>query len=285
MGSYSTQSYFCDPTNSNVSRTDVALAVNCCGIAKVVQGQCINPSKRRDIYLIYMICGELTANLGGNEYVLLGGDLICIPAETNYYYRCTSAENVRYFWIHFTGADASDVLEATGISPLTRYSASDASVNAELYEVLFSEFRSRHRSFVYRTALILRNILMRLASQVDEDVQQKNALDSSIRYIHTHLGADLSVKELAKRNYLSEGYYRVLFKSITGVSPSEYIAEQRINRACQLLTETAQSIDSISSYVGINDRLYFQRFFKKHTGVTPAQYRLNATEANKKSSE
>lgn len=274
MGIYSTQSYNADlKKDNNIIRDDVPLAVNCSGIAKVTRGISTNPGKRRDNYLIYMIQGELTADIGGSKYVIRKDELICIPPETVYSYYCSSADNVRYFWIHFTGSDALSVLSESGISHLTVYKAAPASENTELYEELFSEFRSRHAAFTYRTALILRNILMRLATQANEQGEQRGTLDTSIRFIHTHLNHDLSVKKLADMEFLSEGYYRSLFKQVTGVSPSEYITEQRIGRACQLLTETTMSIDRVSEGVGIHDRLYFQRFFKKHTGITPAQFR------------
>ena len=277
MQTYSTQSYFCDTAQNNVCRSDVALAVNCTGIAKVLPAvnasSIMSPIKRNDYYLMYMICGELTASFDSREFVLHSGDFICIPPFTEYCYRCTSEESVKYFWIHFTGRDSAETLSESGIAPLTVSTARAVSENAPLYESLFGEFRSRHPSFLYRTALILRNVLMTLSSQADTEAHQRSALDVSLRYIHTNLKQDLSVKRLAEMEYLSQGYYRSLFKQITGLSPSEYVAEQRVHRACQLLLETDMSIERISEAVGITDRLYFQRFFKKHTGIPPAIYR------------
>ena len=275
MQSYSTQSYFCDSVANNVSRSDVALAVNCTGIAKVATSISTFPSpiKRNDYYLMYMIFGELTAVIDGRGFVLHSGDFICIPPFTEYSYHCSSEESVKYFWIHFTGRDSSEALTESGITPLTVFTARAVSENAPLYESLFGEFRSRHQSFLYRSALILRNVLMTLASQADTDSRQRSVLDVSLRYIHTNLKQDLSVKKLAEMEYLSQGYYRNLFKQVTGISPSEYVAAQRVHRACQLLLETDMSIERISEAVGITDRLYFQRFFKKHTGTPPALYR------------
>ena len=277
MGSYSSQSYSCDPIKNNLTRSDVPIAVNCCGIAKLPQGMKTTPTVRRDVYLIYMICGELTAFIDGRELTLIAGDYICIPPETYYSYCCTSAESVRYFWIHFTGGEVYSVLDRTGITPLTVCHSAPAPQNAELYEQLFSEFRSRHASFTYRTELILRNILMRLTSQTSDAMPQKSPIDTSLRYIHTHISANITVAALAEMEYLSQGYYRALFKSVTGTSPSEYVAAYRIVRAGELLANTSLSIDKIAESIGISDRLYFQRFFKKHTGTTPAEYRRMAS--------
>ena len=273
MGRYSAQTYHLDISSDDTPRNDVALAINCCGIAKVTPGVNTTPRTRRDFYLIYMIQGELTASLGGSKFVLTEGEYICLPPETEHFYRCSSSESVKYFWIHFTGRDANEVLCETGISLMVKYKSGEISEVSELYELLFGEFRLRHNNLVYRSALVLRNILMRIATVSCDEEEQKNALDNSIRYIHTHLSGDLSVKKLAQMEYLSQGYYRTLFKQVTGVSPSEYVAAQRINRAAQLLLETDMSISRICEAVGISDRLYFQRFFKKHTAMTPSKYR------------
>ena len=192
---------------------------------------------------------------------------------TPYLYNCASNESVKYFWIHFTGRDAEQVLVSSGITPLTQYFTNNISASSELYEKLFSEFRTRSQNFIYRAAFLLRNVLMSISENTVNEQNEKNTLDTSIKYIHTHISEEISVQALADMEYLSSGYYRALFKRITGSSPSEYIAAQRINRACQLLSETTQSIDSVALSVGINDRLYFQRFFKKHTSMTPSKYR------------
>ena len=273
MGSYSTQSYFFDTDNGNVARTDTPLAVNCCGIAKVSHSVWINPTVRHDHYLIYMIQGELDTQIGEIRLTLRSGDAICIPPETVYRYGCISNESVKYFWIHFTGRDAEDTMLFSGLEHLKRYEVGSVPINAELYEALFGQFRARHPHLEYRAALILRNILLKLSVSQNETNEVKNPLDVSLRYIHTHLSSSLTVKKLAEMEYLSEGYYRTLFRQITGISPSEYVSSQRIIRAKEMLKDTSVSIDKIAESVGISDRLYFQRFFKKHVGVAPAEYR------------
>jgi AraC-like DNA-binding protein/mannose-6-phosphate isomerase-like protein (cupin superfamily) len=276
MGSYSTQGYFYDSSDSgNVARTDVMLAVNCCGIAKLFPSVRINPTVRKDHYLIYMIQGELDAQIGEKKFLMRSGDAICIPPETVYHYACVSNESVKYFWIHFTGSDVFNTMRFSGFEHLKCYEVGSVHVNAELYEELFGEFRSRHQYLEYRASLILRNILLRLAASQNEQSEAKSSIDSSLRYIHTHLSSALNVKMLAEMEYLSQGYYRTVFKDLTGMSPSEYVAEQRIIRAKEMLTDTSVSIDKIAESIGINDRLYFQRFFKKHTGITPSRYREN----------
>lgn len=278
MTTYFPQQYYTTTAQSgDVEDNEIPLRVNCCGIATISpqSEKRMTLGRRKDYYLMYMISGALQAELGGKAFLLRTGSFICIPPHTPYLYNCASSESVKYFWIHFTGAMAGQVLEMSSLEPLEQYYTKGLSESAELYEKLFSEFRSRTEKFGYRSALILQNILMRLSAGIISD-DRKATLDTSIKYIHTHIGEELSVQALAEMEYMSAGYYRALFKKVTGSSPSDYIAEQRINRACQLLAETTQSIDSIAASVGISDRLYFQRFFKKRMGVTPYRYRADS---------
>ena len=60
---------------------------------------------------------------------------------------------------------------------------------------------------------------------------------------------------------------------MTGLSPVEYIREQRLKRAAQLLETTRYSITEITYMVGLNDSRYFSRCFKHSYGMTPTEYR------------
>ena len=190
--------------------------------------------------------------------------LTCLPSS------------VKYYWVHFTGCDVDEVLEAAHIVPLERKSVSVLTEAVELYKKLFTEYQLRQPHFRYRASLILRNILACFADRADSGLSPAATLHASISYIHSHISDQISIGELASMEFMSEGHYRALFRRITGLSPHEYISKQRIDLACALLTSTSESIESVSEAIGIKDRLYFQRFFKKHTGISPWRYRLGS---------
>ena len=84
---------------------------------------------------------------------------------------------------------------------------------------------------------------------------------------------NLSVKGLAKEVHLSVNYLRSIFKESSGESLSTYITRKKVERICGLLTDTDLSIQEINDQLGFTTRNYFHVFFKKHTGMTPDQYR------------
>ncbi|GED25662.1 hypothetical protein BAG01nite_17640 [Brevibacillus agri] len=67
-----------------------------------------------------------------------------------------------------------------------------------------------------------------------------------------------------------------LFKQQTGHSPIDYLISVRLDRAKALLAQTDASLQEVAEGVGYSDLSYFIRAFKKHTGVTPGQFKEQA---------
>ena len=72
---------------------------------------------------------------------------------------------------------------------------------------------------------------------------------------------------------MSSRYLRKAFEDSIGISCSQYITMLRIARAKELLWDWEKDITQVASLTGFNSPQYFCRIFKKHTGMTPAQYR------------
>lgn len=85
---------------------------------------------------------------------------------------------------------------------------------------------------------------------------------------------NLSVAYLADEVDLSVNYLRNVYKEATGESLSGHITKAKLALICQMLEGTELSIQDISEKLGFTTRNYFFTFFKKHTGMTPKQYRL-----------
>ena len=80
-------------------------------------------------------------------------------------------------------------------------------------------------------------------------------------------------KEIENLNY-DPDYIRRCFKAETTKTPLAYLTDLRIDRARQLLAlPTCESIETISVKCGFRDSFYFSTCFKKHTGLSPLQYR------------
>ncbi|MCH4887665.1 helix-turn-helix domain-containing protein [Acidaminobacter sp. JC074] len=84
-----------------------------------------------------------------------------------------------------------------------------------------------------------------------------------------------TVKELATTLGYSPYYLSDLLKKETGKSTQDYIHEYLLQRAKDLLISTNDPVSQIGYQLGFEYPAHFSKFFKKKTGVTPSNYRVN----------
>ncbi|WP_026657654.1 response regulator transcription factor [Butyrivibrio sp. AC2005] len=116
--------------------------------------------------------------------------------------------------------------------------------------------------------------IVRIAEEKDTDeITDKDPIEKAEEYIEKHLSEKIYVENLAKIAYMNEQYFMRVFKKRTQKSVTEYITDKRMQLAAQLLRDTDKSISFIADAVGITDDAYFSRSFKKHSGISPTEYR------------
>ena len=102
-----------------------------------------------------------------------------------------------------------------------------------------------------------------------EDLKIKQAKD----YIHAYLTEKLSLQEIANAVGVSKYHFCRIFKQSTGLTLWQYVIQQRIKLAKQLLKNPQLSIWQISDRLGYSNSTQFTNFFRQHTGITPSDYR------------
>lgn len=98
-------------------------------------------------------------------------------------------------------------------------------------------------------------------------------VERGVAYIQSHLQQNLSVADCAKAVHLSPSYFSNLFKKEMGVTLAQYITHCRMEKAKELVLEGMQ-VQDIAGSLGYEDRPYFTELFKKHTGMTPTEFRM-----------
>jgi AraC family transcriptional regulator len=74
---------------------------------------------------------------------------------------------------------------------------------------------------------------------------------------------------------MSQFHFSHLFKQSIGTSPHQYLIQQRIERAKQLLKQTDRSIIDIALECGFNSHSHLSKQFRQLAGMTPRAYRSN----------
>lgn len=104
--------------------------------------------------------------------------------------------------------------------------------------------------------------------------QYKDLIRQAREYIEQHYAnPDLSLNEVASNVNLSASHFSVVFSQETGRNFKECLTGIRINKAKELLRMTGLRSADIAYQVGYNDPHYFSSVFKKHTGLSPIEFR------------
>ncbi len=88
-----------------------------------------------------------------------------------------------------------------------------------------------------------------------------------------NLEREIDVQQLVKELPMGYSKFRKVFKKQTGVSPTQYHINLRIDKAKELLMATHLSINEVASHVGFDSVFYFSRLFKQKTGFPPKVFR------------
>ena len=95
-------------------------------------------------------------------------------------------------------------------------------------------------------------------------------------YLKRHLDEPIHIPDLVKHIGLGQSRLFHLFKSATGLTPTDYLLRLRIERAKELLARPAQSVTEIALATGFSSGQYFSDVFRKYAGQTPREYRQEA---------
>jgi AraC family transcriptional regulator len=102
----------------------------------------------------------------------------------------------------------------------------------------------------------------------------QHQLRQVLDYIHDHLEQDIKLADLAELLGMSQFHFSYLFKQAIGTSPHQYLLQQRVERAKQLLKQTERSIMEIALECGFNSHSHLSKQFRQLTSITPKAYRM-----------
>ncbi len=93
-------------------------------------------------------------------------------------------------------------------------------------------------------------------------------------YLHQHFNENLSLSSVAENMHYSENYFSKLFKKCFHTNFVTFLANVRIEKACDLLRNPLVRVKDVSRMAGFRDANYFTKVFRQQCGMTPSEYRL-----------
>ena len=222
--------------------------------------------KHSHIYweIIVVLYGEAVCLTDFGEFCIKAGEIMIIPPDINHSFVSENGYKDRSFYIDEMNLDFKNVKIIKGED------RNFIELSERLFNAYLKEKSGNFSSLEEKSKFFLRYILNVITTEENLPfiVKVRNFIDTNFS------NCMLNEKLLAERFGYNENYLRRRFKEEYGLTPLQYLSEVRISKAKNLLRFARKfSVGEISHQVGFVDQLYFSRFFKKHTGFSPSEYR------------
>ena len=109
------------------------------------------------------------------------------------------------------------------------------------------------------------------------EVRSTDTIAAVRAYVREHISGDLTLEHVAEQVFISPKYLSKIFKEETGIAYSEYVTNQRMERARELLSYREFTVEQIANTVGYRTPAYFIKRFKEIHGCTPKHFMRSLT--------
>ena len=222
--------------------------------------------------------------------------LYLVPSFTTHSYLCDTHFAHYYLHIYEDHQSESSILEdfsfpteipagdlelplikrLCGINPTMQLPQSDPTSYDNNPTLIKNIIKNKQRTFCDKVES--RGIVYQLMARFLKDAQPKAEINDDriqkvLSYIRKNIYKTIDIDSLAAISCLSKDHFIRLFRKEVNNTPLQYINQKKIEKAQLILITDSMPIKNISYLLAYEDHSYFNRLFKKLTGVTPQQYR------------
>ena len=283
---------YVDDENPNIEDLTTPIKINNCGYYRVHTTPVIetpHPEGRNDYQLLYIAAGKGYFYFKGSKKATIvekGNMVLFRPKEPQVYYYYAK-DKTEVYWVHFTGWKVEEYLDSyelpkrenvffTGVSPDYPW----------IYNQIIRELQVQRVNYEDVIKLFMHHIFLTISRYIKEGRQAKNEtisdIERAVHYFNENYNKPISIEQYAQEHLMSVNWFIHSFKEVMNVPPMRYIVSLRIAAAKGYLENSDKNINEISNIVGYENALYFSRLFKKHTGMTPSEYKKKNKTINKK---
>lgn len=252
------------------------LSVNCGGFCELSPGTAVDlPRGRRDYTLFYLHEGRFRVSFGERQpQELTAGAAILIPPNVRIQYANPGETPAAVFWTHFSGYDVSSLFRAVGVSEDGAILPLAASASAkETFQRFLDEMKNPPSEAAKLRATAALVLLLTTLARLSEDTAHGRRLVYTFAYMQEHFTEDIPIEELAEKEKLGVSQFHIVFRTLTGMTPTQYVTKLRMSLAARLLGDATLSVGEIADACGYGDMFYFSRVFRREMGVSPTTYR------------
>jgi AraC-like DNA-binding protein len=256
-----------DPRESNLrSKWGIQLA----GISELTGNYVINRKNPSFIILLCVLEGEGEYYRDNQVHPMKAGDIYIERANSHQFYWAVT--DWKILWFHLE----KDIWDSLCRSKEKSHLPEQIVSLQKITETYIQENQSGSSSIKNYLGELLHALIKRITihSQQENSDTREHAKISKIRdSVNGNPGHPWTVEELASQAGVSPSYLYKITAKVEKRTPMEIVRQQRINLACQLLSQSDYPLKFIADRIGYTTPYAFSKFFRKETGISPGAYR------------
>ncbi|KAB0677694.1 helix-turn-helix transcriptional regulator [Aureimonas leprariae] len=230
--------------------------------------------------LQHTISGTGRLALGGRSLAVGPGETMLVIIPSDHVYTVPDGGRWEFFWISMYGQEALRIHRAVQEQAGPVFRLASRTVDAIAAECLKlmdggGTTPGEASAHAYAAQMALYDDILGPNRDMGAPSPVGNALEAVKSHVRSHLADALPVEELAQIAGFSRAHFTRLFSAAEGISPGEFVLNERMRRAARLLESGDMAVKAIAHDCGFEDPNYFAKAFRRAYGTSPTDFRTS----------
>jgi AraC-like DNA-binding protein len=177
----------------------------------------------------------------------------------------------------FSGELFEEIASAAAGTMRYRFQAPALPVEPKLMPLLAAAEETASEEIALRLAANVLSLASGYTARDGVSAGDERRVASAVRFIEENSSDDVTLEGLARIAGLSKFHFLRTFRRAVGLSPYQFVLNQRMRRAAHRLASSSDPVSAVAFAAGFGDLSTFNRRFRSLFGVTPVQYRTMRT--------
>lgn len=266
------QSYFYLPSGSHEASLFTVLRA---GWLDAGPGEALHRASCPGDDIIYCLSGKGWVTIDGDKIPVNPGQLVWIPGDRPHGHASSHQDPWSVMWCRVQGGDLASLRRRVVDRSDFRLTIKHGHSLVRWFNAVFALLRVQSIDTDLKLNTAISTLLELMVDQKSVETSRRSPrnLHQIVAAMCANPSASWTASEIEQISGTSAAQIRKLFQKHLGLTPREFLRNQRLIMAQKLMLETGHSISEISIQCGFSDPYHFSKDFRRVVGRTPSEWR------------